>query len=359
MNSQTSAAPLKSAPQVSEDRKPAPRLAPIQMTVAQAFQVGEKLQADGEWEKALLLYKTAVEKDPSHSPSWVNMGAIFALLGRYSLASSCHKAAYSCSPDNPAMCINYANSLRLDGREKEAIALMDDVVNEGVRPFNLCLNLGLSYMGLGRYEKALQCLEEAAEKKAQDLQVHQALGICRMVSGEMKTSLAHLSQAEVPDPLYEMPLWQGEWVDGKTLFIHGLREEELFLSLGFLPRVKERVGRVVLQVPASLTGFFATWPGVNHVVTADQPKEEVTAYDYQMTYLGVLHAFHEDADAFKNTHLTDIKIDLSNFLKQNNHLKVGLWIENSQKFLPVSGGKKRPEGFLDLETMDYHLLNPQ
>ena len=336
-----------------------PQLTPVQMTAPQAFQAGEKMQAEGNWEKALLLYKTAVEKDPTHCPSWINMGAIFGLLGRYGLAQSCHKIAYESQPDNTAVCVNYANSLRLAGEPETAIGLLEKHVDNGVRTFNLSLTLALSYIAVGRYAKATPYLKEARAEKPSDAQTLQAFGVCAMVAGQQQESLSCLLKAELLDPLHSKPLWQGDAVLDKTLFIHGTRAEELFLALRFMKTVKEKVGKIVLQVPAAFKGFFATWPGVDHVVSAHEADQKEMTYDYQMTYLGVVAAFGSDTMVPPLTNLSDIKIDLSQFLKQTGHLKVGMWIENAQKFLPIDSVAPDQNNFMGLGGVDRYLLNPQ
>lgn len=91
---------------------------------------------------------------------------------------------------------------------------------------------------------------------------------------------------------YKAPLWQGEDFAGKTIVVH---EEQGFgdtiLASRYLPLVKARGGRVILQCNPVLHRLFGAVPGVDKIVCFDTLTD---AYDYYVPMMSLPGIFKTD-----------------------------------------------------------------
>jgi len=98
------------------------------------------------------------------------------------------------------------------------------------------------------------------------------------VNSEARWGADQLGGARPFLPSSETPIWDGRAALGRTLFVYSEGGfGDIIMFSRFLPAVRERVGRLVVQAHPSLHRLFSSIPGVDEVVARRDPGVE---YDW-------------------------------------------------------------------------------
>ena len=126
-------------------------------------------EKNGEYEKALLLYKKALELESpfilnSKVPSLINIANIYHKKGDYKKAVAYGKEALSIEPESKKARYNLALSLIKEERYAEALENIDILLKDGPDYFDYANLKGVILIHLGKYEDALQFLNSGLHK---------------------------------------------------------------------------------------------------------------------------------------------------------------------------------------------------
>ena len=209
----------------------------------------------GQYGPAEASLKKAIELDPDDVSAHHNLGKLFSDLGDLNLATDHYRRAMSLEPNNA----------------------------------NAQVGLGSVFAMQGNFSHAEECFQHALAIDPKRAQAHFNLSLIHLVRGDLadgfrgyeyRWQTSSFSPRGLPQPM-----WNGETVPDKTVLIHceqGLGDTLQFCR--YLQLVKQRVGRVVLEVPRSLLPLLRTCPGVDCLVAAG---DELRDFDFQSPLLSL------------------------------------------------------------------------
>ena len=122
--------------------------------------MGASHNAKGEYDKAITLYRKAIETNPQYAEGYNNMGSAFHNKNDLFSACDCYKKAIAIQPKYPEAFFNLGNVYFVQGKLQLAINSFKDAIK--IRPnfVNAYNNLGNSYQDIGNMVLAKSCYEK-------------------------------------------------------------------------------------------------------------------------------------------------------------------------------------------------------
>ncbi len=238
----------------------------------------------------------------------------------------------SVRPDDVRLLMNLGGALKELGRFEEALPVLGRVVVLDPQRHGAWSNLGTVCLELQRYDDAIAAFSNATRLKTDHGPALSGLGVTLRRRGLPRESLPFFDLALAASPgdiscrvwramallaagdylrgfaeyewrfheseplpnLPNAPRWKGESLDGRTLLVHG--EAGLGDCLQFcryIPMLRERSCRVVVQVPPPLVRLLSRLPGVDAIVSSDQHPP---AYDLTCSIMSLPHVFRTTID---------------------------------------------------------------
>ncbi|MDR0779202.1 MAG: tetratricopeptide repeat protein, partial [Pseudomonadales bacterium] len=229
--------------------------------------------------QALKSLNRALDLAPDNADGHHNRGIVLAELGQHGEALQSFNRAIALAPN--FMQAHHSRGLMLGRLEhfEEALASYDRVVA-------LAPNFALAHYersrvlnALGRYAEALQSLDRASalDPEAPATQLDKGMALLRL--GDYAKGLTLYESRWRPGAVpavtvrhFTQPPWRGEPLIDKTLLLHaeqGLGDS--LQMLRYLPLVKARVTRILLEMPKTLHAVLgASAEGIT-VIEAGQP----------------------------------------------------------------------------------------
>jgi len=145
------------------------------------FNVGQQHSRRGEHQKAVELYKQAIEKKPTLASAYFNLGVTYAGTRQYETALVCFQRANLHEPNQLDTRLALARTLTNLNRAEEAVIVLNETTdmhpNAGALKFNLAIALASSgklEAALNQYQKTVQA-SNPAERKRYDARFKKAI----------------------------------------------------------------------------------------------------------------------------------------------------------------------------------------
>ncbi|MGF7176644.1 tetratricopeptide repeat protein [Azospirillum doebereinerae] len=209
--------------------------------------LGSLLRQQGKVQQAIACQHRALEFDPEHSGAWTNLGNVLADQERYDEAIAAHEKAVTLSKGAFSHVVNYTVALRHARRFERAVQVIDHALK--VAPGNVSLRWDrvLTLLQLGRYEEGFRDYD------------------CRL-------DLPSYQNRKPPGVL-----WDGSPLDGRTILLNTEQGfGDALLTARYVPLVKARGGRVILECHPELRRLLDGLPGVDAFIPAGS---ELPPYD--------------------------------------------------------------------------------
>ena len=280
---------------------------------------------------ALRAYATAIRTKPDLAPLYVNLAKVLIDLGRCDEAIAASETALRLAPHLYEAHLNLCQAYRSSGRDREALvpalhaielrpvladcmnlgkaALSLDMFDIAIEAFRRALeldatcanahcNLGWLYHETGRYVEAIAAYETAIALRPDLAEAHRNLALSLLTCGDFARGWDEFAWTwrvlgkRWPYPYLDLvTLWNGETLAGRQLLItldQGL--EDAIQMVRYLPAVKARGARVILEVTAALVPLFADIAGVDELRVAGDGTMLARDVDLQVSLLGLPRA---------------------------------------------------------------------
>jgi Flp pilus assembly protein TadD len=251
------------------------------------------LHRAGDLEGAVARYRDLIDTHPDQAEPWHLMGVAVHQMGNSALGRSLIEAAIALDGQRAAYHSNLAQVLRALGEDGGAEASLRQAIALDPRDGKALANLASVLRAHGRFAEALDAAERAIAVAPTDAETHNNLGNARKDAGRTEAAVAAYAKAIALAPdfalahwnlalallalgrypegfaemqwrwrwpgfpsrprRYDAPLWQGEAIAGQTLLLYpeqGLGDTIQWLR--FVPEVRARGARVVLELPTAL-----------------------------------------------------------------------------------------------------------
>jgi tetratricopeptide (TPR) repeat protein len=297
--------------------------------------LGNLYLQSGRPDDALRAFSTAIRAKPDLAPVYCNLATVLIDLERCDEAIAASETALRFAPDLYEAHANLCRAYRRSGRDREALApalrateLRPDrsaFVYLGAAAFQLdaldvahdanrraleldstCAaahsNLGWIYHVTGRHDEAIAAGAAAIAAQPDHVHAHINLGLSLLICGDFARGWDEYvwiwrdpARAAQYPYLDRVMLWNGEAFAGRQLLItveQGFGDA--IHMVRYLPGVKARGGRVILEVEAALVALFAGLPGVDELHVRSDVATLAGDVDLQIPLLGLPRALATD-----------------------------------------------------------------
>ncbi|MBC7782937.1 MAG: glycosyltransferase family protein [Burkholderiales bacterium] len=252
--------------------------------------LGVVLAQCGELGDAAEHFERAVQLNPNLPQAHNNRGNALSTLGRQTEAIASFRKALELRPDFPEALSNLANSLTCTGEPAEAIALARRAVAARPRYPGGWSNLGMALQHSGFVEEAAAAFARAVELDPGGVSYRFNQSLCMLLSGDLERGwdayevrFKHKGNALLAPPPPQ-PRWAGEDLAGKSVLIlpeQGLGDVIQFAR--YLPTLKQRGARVVLQCQTPLLRLMRSLRDVDEVIDIKEPPPKTDFCAYVMS----------------------------------------------------------------------------
>ena len=270
-------------------------------SAAQHHQSGRLREA--EW-----LYRQLLQQQPDHPDALHYLGLIAQQVGKTDAALGLMRRSLELNPNNPAFHINYAIILQDQRRYDEAlvhcrqaVALRPDYAEahanlgavltssgdpwQGIGPLRRSLslnpqnvkaryNLADALSKIGNYAEAIAEYEQVLTIDPNYAKAQFGLGLLRLMQGDFARGWAgyewrwRTADPSIPRRTFSQPLWDGSDLAGKTILLYGEQGYgDAIQFVRYVPMVRDRGGRIVLESLKGLTPLFRELSGVEQVIS--------------------------------------------------------------------------------------------
>lgn len=256
------------------------------------FKQAVALHEQGKLDEAMLIYRRLLLVNPNDAPCWLNIGTLLRAQGHFEAALAATSRALELTPENPSALTNLGNGLLAQDHNEAAVKAHEKAIKLAPDNFLIRSNYAIALRETGRQAEAIEQFTKAIAMKPEDNQVKWEraityLDIARFKEGWEAFEIRwKLGQLKIRD--YKMPEWKGEDIKGKTIVLH---EEQGFgdtmLASRYIPLVKARGARVILQCNKALHKLFANIDGLDKVMEFGDIVEEAHYHVPMMSLPGI------------------------------------------------------------------------
>ncbi len=280
------------------------------------YNQGTLLKLRGNLDAALARYQSAIAAKPNFPEAHFNLGTLLQRARKLPEARAAYQEALRWRPTYALAHNNLGNVLREQRELEQAIACYDKALEFDPRNAQTLINLGSAWHERGSLEKALACYDQAMQLNPVSSEVYNNLGTALRDMNREADALAAFERSieldpHVAEPHYNRglmllarerfregwpefawrgscknyprrefagPPWNGEPLSGGTLLVHaeqGFGDTIQFVR--FLSQVRERVGRVVLEVQPQLVPLLAQ-SGISEAIASGAELPQADAH---------------------------------------------------------------------------------
>lgn len=269
----------------------------------------------GEFQEAEKNYLRAIEIDPEYAIAYFNLGKFYQDRGDVKRAEEYYRKALQIRPQFPEVMSNLCNILKDRGALDESLQMVQEAVRLSPdNPYHLN-SLGNVYDRLNRFSEAARCYQKAIRIRPAMVAAYSNLGSTYMNLREIDKAFHYLDASVALDPghveahwnrainyllvgnfkqgwpgyewRWEKPdfqqlrrnfrqkRWDGSIQRDKTLLLwaeQGFGDTIQMIRLA--KRVRARVKRLIVEVPASLKKLLRSVDGIDCIVSKGEPLPE-------------------------------------------------------------------------------------
>ena len=256
-----------------------------------SFLLGMSLKRAGRVAEAAEWLKRAATLQP-HSAEVLNgLGTAYSSLQDYPHAADCFARAIEANPRYADAHYNMGNACQRMRHYDKALGFYQTALQLNPQDYEAWTNLGNFHKQLNQIEPALAACERALQCKSDFALAHWNRALVLLLAGRLQEGFQEYEwRWRLHGPIFaprsfSQPLWNGQLIRDKTLLVHaeqGLGDAIQFVR--YLPRIRPRAGRIILETPAPLKSLF------EHTTYVDQfisQGEAPPPFDYYIPLMSL------------------------------------------------------------------------
>jgi Tfp pilus assembly protein PilF len=250
----------------------------IDVTIKELFDQAVRYHRCGNVQQAEALYRQVVQAAPAHAAAHRMLGLIAHQAGQQQTAIALLRQAVRLDGDNADAHFDLGQVLFSQGDLAEGIECCRQTLRINPHHADAHHNLSVTYTLMGMLPEAREHNEQALRISPQHNTALFQRAMMRLLHGDFAGAWQEYDQRRMrllPDRIpraFEQPRWDGSTLRGKTILLHadqGLGSTIQFVR--FLPLVKQRVDKVLLECQAALGGLLANAAGADEVISQGMP----------------------------------------------------------------------------------------
>lgn len=239
--------------------------------------LGQILKEDGKGSDAILLFERAIECAPGYGPPWSNLCAALAEAGNAAEAIEAGRRAVILMPDDANTHFNLGNAFAAARIVPEAIACFHRSI-EADRSYPAAyVNLGVMQHDLGNIDAALREYDRALAIEADNERANWNKALTLLLAGRFEEAWPLYearwgSFRKIGKPKFAEPEWDGSEGNGTILLYCEQAFGDAIQFLRFLPLVRQRGWRIVLECAPNIQRLFEDSGLADAVIAFRQPR---------------------------------------------------------------------------------------
>ena len=286
-------------------------------TLADAGRSGEAL------EELLRLRKQSPQRSEVH----LEIAMVYYDVGRFENALAAVTRTLELDPASLKARRYHGILLGECGDPEAALAELEGLLGEQPGDAELLSVIGVQLCALNRYDEGIARFRQALERDPQHARAHTNLAFALLATGDFANGWRHQRmkwglRAEARQrPALEGPMWNGEPLAGKSLYVwaeQGLGDHIMFG--GMFPDLLAAGAACTLEVHARLQPLFArSFPGAKVIAKRPRRHGEAPAADYHAPMSGLGEFLRPERERFPR-HAGYLSADLSRRLRWRTRL---------------------------------------
>lgn len=246
------------------------------------------MRAD-KWESALSALHTVAASDqvPAdlRADAWSTAGVVYEELGKPEQAHAAYRWAVALNPRCHAALNNLGAAATGWHNANEAISWFNASLAIDPKHGNSIAGIAAALIQLGRFQDSLSVCEQAIALDPKCIPAHWNRSIAALGTGDWELGWAeHEWRRKLPNkrehPIPETPAWEGQPLDGKTVFV--LAEQgfgDMLMWARCYQTLQQMGATVIAEAHGPLAALLAWMPSVSSVV---KYGEAPPAHDYHI-----------------------------------------------------------------------------
>lgn len=237
------------------------------------------------------LIEGMLARQPRDANLWSALGALLRIEGKPEAAVACHRRALEIEPGHAGAWTNLGNCLVDLERYEEGIAAQETALRLSGGALNLLPNLVVALRHGCRFDRALEMLDAGLRVTPDSASLRWDRSLTLLQVGRYGEGFAdHDSRLSLPsyqNRLAPGPMWDGSPLDGRTILL--TTEQgfgDVLLAARYIPLVKARGGRVILECLPELRRLLSSVEGIDVFLDAGSP---FPAYDVHCPLMSLPH----------------------------------------------------------------------
>jgi tetratricopeptide (TPR) repeat protein len=263
------------------------------------------------WDAAIASFCDGLDRNPVQSDLQRGLGQALLWAGRFAEAADAFRAVLISNSHDIDVCRYMVSTLELLGRSdeiagaqyrlghaleccgrlSEAASAYQQVLLRKPDSLNALVHLGSMHLRLGQPSAAIPCFEAALGIEPDQPAAHQRLGHAHALTGNLEKNWDETAWIDRYGPWkrFEQPLWDGSSLEGKTILLWlNAQLGDTVQFLRFVPFVKERGARVLVESRRELVPLVEKMPCVDRVVPMGTPIPRFDVHAFLTTIPRIL-----------------------------------------------------------------------
>lgn len=217
-------------------------------------------------DEALALIDAILAEHPGNVPALDGKAAIQAAQGKHALALQSYEQVIALQPQHADALSNAGAACDRLGRLDQAMAFHERAVSLQPQNTHVLYNMGCTLLNLGRCAEVVTVADRGLAAEGDHANLHWNKAVAHLLLGDLRQGwpeyewrwFASALGPRPPRPNFGKPIWTGESLIGKSIFLYGEQGlGDTIQLLRYIPLIATRGAKVFLSVPASIEPLCA------------------------------------------------------------------------------------------------------